>query len=249
MEPKNRFGYFGFFIILILICLLPVSVGAQENKVISENVTIPQITLNTTSLNQVPVSGKDIELPNSSYQFRNDTQKSSLNDNKRDFITDSRTGQKYVKDRVIIRFKSQNNALSSISQEKIQNAHAKVGARVEEDFGNGGIDGLQVVKLPVGTDVQSAIKAYESNPDVMYAEPDYILSITPDQFGPMTNNADPANILSIPNDELFSNQWSFHNMGQTGGTPGADIDAPGAWNISTGSTQCYRCSDRYRCSL
>ena len=33
----------------------------------------------------------------------------------------------------------------------------------------------------------------------------------------------------------FPDQWSFHNTGQTGGTPGADINAPAAWDISTGS--------------
>jgi thermitase len=235
-EPKSRFGYFGLTLILALMFLVPMNVCAQENMTSAKTTPVTAISLDAKILNQVTDGGNDRELPNSSYQSRNDTGKSLVNDNKRDFITDSRTGQKYVKDRIIIRFKSQNNALSSISQEKIHNAHTKVGARVEEDFGNSGIDGLQVVKLPAGTDVQSAIKAYESNPDVMYAEPDYLLSITPDQFGPMTNNADTANILSIPNDELFSNQWSFHNIGQSGGTPGADIDASGAWNISTGSS-------------
>ena len=34
---------------------------------------------------------------------------------------------------------------------------------------------------------------------------------------------------------IFTNQWSFHNTGQTGGTVDADIDAPEAWAISTGS--------------
>lgn len=39
----------------------------------------------------------------------------------------------------------------------------------------------------------------------------------------------------LPNDPSFSSLWGLHNTGQTGGTPDADIDAPEAWNIQTGS--------------
>jgi subtilisin family serine protease len=43
----------------------------------------------------------------------------------------------------------------------------------------------------------------------------------------------------IPNDEYFSEQWHLNNTGQiclygTGGTPNADINAPEAWEITTG---------------
>ena len=39
----------------------------------------------------------------------------------------------------------------------------------------------------------------------------------------------------IPNDEYFPNQWHLNNTGQSGGTPGADINAPAAWEITTGN--------------
>ena len=38
----------------------------------------------------------------------------------------------------------------------------------------------------------------------------------------------------IPNDELFPEQWHLHNTGQFGYTPNADINAPEAWEITTG---------------
>lgn len=38
----------------------------------------------------------------------------------------------------------------------------------------------------------------------------------------------------IPNDEYFPMQWHLHNTGQFGGAPGADINAPEAWEIATG---------------
>ncbi len=38
----------------------------------------------------------------------------------------------------------------------------------------------------------------------------------------------------LPNDPRFSEQWGLHNTGQSGGTPDADIDAPEAWDLTTG---------------
>jgi subtilisin family serine protease len=38
----------------------------------------------------------------------------------------------------------------------------------------------------------------------------------------------------IPNDQYFPRQWHLDNTGQSGGTPGADINAPEAWEITTG---------------
>jgi hypothetical protein len=39
----------------------------------------------------------------------------------------------------------------------------------------------------------------------------------------------------FPNDPEFPQQWLLHNTGQTGGGFDADIDAPAAWSITTGS--------------
>jgi hypothetical protein len=39
---------------------------------------------------------------------------------------------------------------------------------------------------------------------------------------------------TFPNDPSFTNQWDKHNTGQSGGTPDADIDAPEAWDFTTG---------------
>ncbi|MBW6515925.1 MAG: S8 family serine peptidase [Candidatus Cloacimonetes bacterium] len=38
----------------------------------------------------------------------------------------------------------------------------------------------------------------------------------------------------IPDDPQFSNQWHYHNTGQAGGTPGADISLVDAWDIEKG---------------
>ena len=50
-----------------------------------------------------------------------------------------------------------------------------------------------------------------------------------------TTAGQDANIPGVfPNDEYFPLQWHLHNTGQSGGTPGADIRAPEAWEITTG---------------
>jgi subtilisin family serine protease len=57
-----------------------------------------------------------------------------------------------------------------------------------------------------------------------------------------TKDSDPSsedpsgkNFQTIPNDPRFNDQWGLNNTGQTGGTGDADIDAPEAWDISTGN--------------
>ncbi len=39
---------------------------------------------------------------------------------------------------------------------------------------------------------------------------------------------------TTPNDSLFTNMWDMNNTGQNGGLVDADIDAPEAWDITTG---------------
>jgi subtilisin family serine protease len=38
-----------------------------------------------------------------------------------------------------------------------------------------------------------------------------------------------------PDDPLYSTQWALNNTGQTGGTPGADMKAEAAWEITSGN--------------
>ena len=195
--------------------IIPIITASNQNSVQESN----------------PVSMKPVH-----FSPEDSPQQGSLYEIKKDFITDSLSGQKYAKDRVIVRFRSNTNAISSVSEEKIRMAHTKIGAKVKKDFSVGGITGLHLVLLPNGTDVQSAIKEYLSNPDVLYAEPDYVVSIPPEQTLTTVQDTNPAHILAIPNDEWFFSLWGLNNIGQTGGTPDADIDVPEAWDISTGSS-------------
>jgi len=77
-----------------------------------------------------------------------------------------------------------------------------------------------VVGLPEGTSVEEGLAAVIDLPGVRYAEPDYIVTAT----------------QVFPDDPDFSELWGLHNTGQTGGTLDADIDAPEAWTLITGSS-------------
>ena len=73
--------------------------------------------------------------------------------------------------------------------------------------------GVQHVKLPRDMSVEEALEIYRNDPDVEYVEPNYLRYAT----------ANP------PNDPFFPNLWGLDNAGDN------DIDAPEAWDTTTGS--------------
>ena len=86
------------------------------------------------------------------------------------------------------------------------------------------INGYQQVKLPEGVDIDEALELYLDDPDVEHAEPNYFVHV--DETTPV----DPG----------FGQLWGLRNTGQdvneTEGTIDADIDAPEAWDVTTGSS-------------
>jgi len=82
------------------------------------------------------------------------------------------------------------------------------------------LSGITLIEVPVDT-VKKAIRRLELDSLVEYAEPNYIRFLN--QTG------------TRPNDQFFRYMWGLDNVGQFRGTASADIDAPLAWTISTGS--------------
>ncbi len=118
----------------------------------------------------------------------------------------------YAEDRIIVRFKK------DASSAAISSANTKVQAIKTKKFNI--VKNLHVVKLSPGVSLQKALESYRKDPNVLYAEPDYIVHAS-----------------RIPNDPYFGSLWGLHNTGQDGGTPGADIQAVDAWDITTGSKE------------
>ncbi len=90
---------------------------------------------------------------------------------------------------------------------------------VEKDDLRGGPGGPKdkLVKTPAKI-TMALIDTLEQDHRVRFAEPNYVVTLG-----------------AIPNDTQWSNLWGMNNTGQTGGTADADIDAPEAWDITTGS--------------
>lgn len=129
----------------------------------------------------------------------------------------------YVPGEIIIKFK-ENQAPNNIflakhnlrSADKISKQESSGGEINKKDLN---IDRMYLAEENDGSDIALTINDLMNDPRIEYAEPNYII-----------------NIDTTPNDPSFSSLWGLNNTGQTGGTPNADINAPEAWDIQTGSS-------------
>ena len=84
------------------------------------------------------------------------------------------------------------------------------------------VGGLELASPEAGVTAAAAAARLERDADVLYAEPDVA-----------------RRALAVPSDPFFGAEWGLSNTGQTvggtGGTPDADVDAPEAWDLTTGS--------------
>lgn len=134
-------------------------------------------------------------------------------------------GQEYVPGELIVKFKPGNapdeNFRKKYNLKAFNNIVEKHNLRrgVRRSAELAGVTRLYKVKLVNETDFTNALRFLNNDPQVEYAEPNFILSIQ-----------------ATPNDPDFSKLWGLHNTGQTGGTADADIDGPEAWDKSNDSS-------------
>ena len=118
-------------------------------------------------------------------------------------------GQDYASGELIVKFKPETEST------EIEALQASLGASVLDSTKTLGSQLWQIN----GVSLQEAIDLLSSNSQIDYVEPNYTISLN----------------STIPNDSGFDELWGLNNTGQTWGTPDADIDAPEAWDISTGN--------------
>ena len=84
------------------------------------------------------------------------------------------------------------------------------------------LPGLELLRLAPGESVRAAAAEFEADSTVLYAEPNFYYELD-----------------AVPNDPRFPELWGLQNTGQlvngVFGTADADIDAPEAWETTTGS--------------
>ena len=124
------------------------------------------------------------------------------------FAQSSRPDYPYVEGEVLVKFVPGLKSAEAMSVlEEVKAVQVKEFRRI----------GFGLVKLS-DMSVEEAIARFEDDPRVAIVEPNYIYSSN-----------------DIPDDPSFDYLWGMHNTGQTGGTVDADIDAPYAWDVTTGS--------------
>ena len=124
-------------------------------------------------------------------------------------------GERAAPDRVIVKFKSGARASAA------DMALSRAGVRVKKRMRFSGVSVLEIVEK--GKPVEEVIRSLKESGLVEYAEPDFIVHI---------DSTFPA----PPGDPYFPYLWGLHNTGQEGGTEDADIDAPEAWDFTTGNS-------------
>jgi subtilisin family serine protease len=108
----------------------------------------------------------------------------------------------------------------------IANFYAKHGLGEKESLdlhARAGAAHLKLVNVPAAKTLQLA-SSLSRDPRVAYAEPNYLMTVG----------------AATPTDTQYPVQWNLNNTGQwSPSTPDADIDAPEAWKITTGSPDVY----------
>ncbi len=145
----------------------------------------------------------------------------------------------YAPDRLIVRYKTDQLRTESAMMSVQSVTNSKAGTSVVSDFQSEGIPGMQIVQV-TSNSLEGALKSYEDNPDVLYVEPDYKISLSPVEKTGKTQEISEFGITSAsyPNDPGYQYLWGLDNTGQAPfyGKSDADIDAPEAWSSTTGSS-------------
>ena len=118
---------------------------------------------------------------------------------------------KHVPGEILVRYRSTSSFFSRAF------LNYQMGTSIIREYKT--IKGLQHLKLSQGMSMTQALRAFSKSPEVLYAEPNYIVRA-----------------FVEPNDARYPELWGLHNTGQNGGTVGADIHAPETWNLTTGSS-------------
>ena len=137
-----------------------------------------------------------------------------LDSNRLQALPDNARFAPYVPGEILVKYRE------SASKNAILQSQSTLGGKTIREFPSLGV---HHIRLKSGETVVEAIERYSTDPSVEYAEPNYIV-----------------HALATPNDPSFGELWGLHNTGQvvdgTSGTADADIDAPEAWDITTGDS-------------
>lgn len=135
---------------------------------------------------------------------------------------------------VLVRFRP------GTSLKTIHEITARLNDRLEDRIES--VNNLAVIEDEDGLDAQSVVAEYSALPEVEYAEPDYAITLDPQEDeGYEAEETDETVARShsgtTPNDPMFDQQWALANTGDREGKAQADIKALTAWEKTKGSNK------------
>jgi uncharacterized protein YjdB len=112
---------------------------------------------------------------------------------------------------VLVKFKS------TITANSLNNTFSTAGCTASQWFQI--VPGLAYAQIQPNSTLQQTLQSLQQDPNVEYAEPNYLVRA----------------METFPDDPDFDSLYGLHNTGQSSGVIDADIDAPQAWDLQTGS--------------
>lgn len=145
------------------------------------------------------------------------------------------SGAPYVPGEVIVRYKKPSGGVSAESV--MSPGLMAMGAELSDDFSAEGLKNMQMIHTGENVTVQQAVTELTNSSFVEYAEPNYIVSLMPNENStpPGPEKMSAESVSGGPNDPRFNEQWALYNTGQDGGSSGDDINVIPAWAKTTGS--------------
>lgn len=141
---------------------------------------------------------------------------------------------------LIVKFKPGVNAKSFFAQKGINSLGIQSKREIKLSYQN-----LSVVSVGNQKSLKSVIASLKNNPEIEYAEPNYIYSIalvpkTLTKYKRLEKSPFTDFTAAIPDDPSFSQLWGMRNTGSNepqgkAGVEGADINALKAWDLTKGS--------------
>ena len=126
----------------------------------------------------------------------------------------------YAPDELLVQFSSpQNDEKIAKKVETFYGKETKKSHKIVLDYSDLGLSNTYLLKLSAGEDPKEVKEKYKKDSEVVFAEPNYVVTLD-----------------VTTNDSYFSRLWGLHNTGQRGYAD-ADIDAPEAWDLCTGSQE------------
>lgn len=135
----------------------------------------------------------------------------------------SANDQEYVPDQIIIQFNPSSSSNEQLQSQVYHRISDQTGLSIQIVDESRITPGLELVEVTNCKNLAKTIKIFQNQPEILYAEKNYILEIQ-----------------KIPDDTYYGELWGLNNTGQKDhsgyiGKIGADISAQNAWDITTGS--------------